>query len=58
MQSAVKLTIFFTDLSYYSKVNEVFEEYFPKKPPARSAVQVSALPLSVRIEIEAVGYIE
>ena len=58
LQSAVKLTVFITDLGYFSDVNEVFNEYFPTYPPARSAVQVSALPMGVRIEIEAVGAIE
>ena len=58
LQSAVKLTVFLTDLSYFVQVNEVFDSFFPKDPPARSAVQVSALPLNVRIEIDAIGYVE
>ena len=58
LRSAVKLTVFFTDLSYLPDLNEVFKEYFPIKPPARSTVQVSALPMGVRIEIDAVGTTE
>ncbi len=58
LQSAVKLTVFLTDLSYFAQVNEVFNSFFPKDPPARSAVQVSALPMNARIEIEAIGYVE
>ena len=58
LKSAVKLTVYMTDLSYFSDVNEVFKECFSDNPPARSTVQVSALPLGVRIEIEAVGIIE
>ena len=58
LQSTVKLTVFITDLGYISEVNEVFNEYFPEKPPARSAVQVSALPMGARIEIEAIGVVE
>ena len=58
LQAAVKLTVFLTDLSYFSQVNEVFSSFFPKEPPARSAVQVSALPMNARIEIEAIGYVE
>ena len=58
LQSAVKLTVFLTDLSYFIQVNEVFDSFFPKEPPARSAVQVSALPMNVRIEIEAIGSVE
>jgi len=58
LQSAVKLTVFITDLSYFGEVNEVFNSFFPNKPPARSSVQVSALPMNARIEIEAIGYVE
>ena len=58
LQCAVKLTVFLTDLSYFAQVNEVFDAFFPEDPPARSAVQVTALPMNSRIEIEAIGYIE
>ena len=58
LQSAVKLTVFVTDLDYYSEVNQVFTEYFHDMPPARSTVEVSALPLDVSIEIEAIGMVE
>ena len=58
LQCAVKLTVFLTDLAYFARVNEVFDAFFPEDPPARSAVQVSALPMSARIEIEAIGFVE
>ena len=58
LKSVAKLTVFLTDLSFIPEVNEVFNDYFPNDPPARSAVQVSALPMSARIEIEAVGFIQ
>ena len=58
LKSAIKLTVFLTDLSFFSEVNEVFNDYFPNDPPARSSVQVSALPMGSRIEIEAVGFIQ
>lgn len=58
LNQAIKLTVFLTDLSNFSQVNEVFMEFFPKNPPARSAVQVSALPMNACIEIEAVGFVE
>ena len=58
LQCTVKLTLFLTDLSYFAQVNEVFDAFFPEDPPARSAVQVTALPMGARIEIEAVGYVE
>ena len=58
LQQAIKLTVFLTDLSYFAQVNEIFDEFFPDNPPARSAVQVSALPMNARIEIDAVGHVE
>ena len=58
LKKAVKLTVFLTDLSYFPQVNDVFKKYFPENPPARSAVQVSALPMNAKIEIEAVGSVE
>ena len=58
LQCTIKLTVFLIDLSYFAQVNEVFDGFFPKDPPARSAVQVTALPMSARIEIEAIGYVE
>lgn len=52
----VKCTVFLTDLKQFPLVNEVFQECFNKDdPPARSVVQVSALPLDAVIEIECVA---
>jgi len=58
LQQAIKLTVFLTDLSHFAQVNEIFNEFFPDNPPARSAVQVSALPMDARIEIDAVGHVK
>lgn len=58
LHCAVKLTVFLTDLSYFTQVNEVFDGFFPEDPPARSAIQVSELPMGARIEIEAIGFVE
>ena len=52
---AVKLTVFMTDLSRFSELNEVFLEFFEEDPPARSALEVSKLPLGVDVEIECVA---
>jgi reactive intermediate/imine deaminase len=54
LDQIVKLTIFLTDLSHFSIVNETMKELFTKPYPARSTFQVSALPAGARIEIEAV----
>jgi len=57
LQQVAKLTVFLTDLSNFPELNEVFLSYFDNHLPARSAVQVSALPMNARVEIEAIGTI-
>lgn len=55
LSNVVKTTVFMVDLSEFSAMNEVYKEYFSEKPPARSTVQVAALPRNVKIEIEAIA---
>ena len=54
-ERVVKATIYVTDLSDFSAVNAVYGSYFPAAPPARSTVQVAALPLGARIEIDVIA---
>jgi len=56
MADVVKTTVFLTDMNDFKTMNSVYAEFFPAAPPARSTVQVSALPLGARIEIEAVAF--
>jgi 2-iminobutanoate/2-iminopropanoate deaminase len=51
----VKTTIFLTDLGNFQIVNEIYGSYFNNQPPARSTVQVSALPKGAKIEIEIIA---
>jgi 2-iminobutanoate/2-iminopropanoate deaminase len=51
----VKATIFVVDLNDFATVNEIYAKRFPKDPPARSTVQVAALPKGARVEIELVA---
>ena len=57
LERVVKMTVFMTDLGDFKRMNAVYAEYFPDAPPARSAVQVGALPLGADIEMEAVALI-
>lgn len=50
----VKLSIFLTDLTHFPIVNEVMSQFFNEPYPARSTVQISALPRGAQIEIEAI----
>jgi len=51
----VKTTIFLTNLGDFQTVNEVYGSYFKQNPPARSTVQVAALPKGANVEIEVVA---
>lgn len=51
----VKATVFLTDLSQFPEFNRTYASYFESAPPARSTVQVAALPLGAAIEIEMVA---
>ena len=48
----VKCTVFLADIAEWAAMNEVYVEYFPKDPPARSALGSSGLALGARVEIE------
>ncbi|MBU2969844.1 RidA family protein [Pseudoalteromonas sp. C2R02] len=54
LQDMVKVNIFLTDLSNFAIVNDVMSQYFKTPYPARAAVQVSALPKAVQIEIDGI----
>lgn len=51
----IKTSIFVTDLNNFSKVNEAYIEFFKKPYPARSCVQVPALPKGALVEIEVIA---
>jgi len=51
----VKATIFVIDLNDFAAVNEIYGKRFPQNPPARSTVQVAALPKGARVEIELIA---
>jgi 2-iminobutanoate/2-iminopropanoate deaminase len=64
LEHVVKVTVFLQDIEEFSRMNAVYAEFFSDgaleegdaaAPPARSAVQVAALPLGGRVEIEAVA---
>ena len=54
-QNVVKTTIFLTSLADFAIVNEVYGRRFTGAPPARSTVEVKALPKGVAIEIEVIA---
>jgi 2-iminobutanoate/2-iminopropanoate deaminase len=57
MGDVVKTTIFLVDMGHFATVNAIYATAFPSPPPARSTVQVAALPLGGLVEIEAVALV-
>lgn len=55
LNNVVRTTVFLVDLGEFAAMNEVYARHFPKDPPARSTVQVAALPKGARIEIDAIA---
>jgi reactive intermediate/imine deaminase len=58
LSDVVKLTIYLTDLSCFPSVNEIMAGYFSEPYPARAAVEVSALPKGVLVEMDAILVLE
>jgi 2-iminobutanoate/2-iminopropanoate deaminase len=54
LADAVRMTVYMTDLSAFTEVNEAYAEFFESDPPARVAIGVAALPRGAQVEIDAV----
>ena len=57
LEHVVKTTVFLRDINDFAKMNAVYAEFFTENPPARSAIQVAALPKNGAVEIEAVALV-
>jgi 2-iminobutanoate/2-iminopropanoate deaminase len=55
LDSVLKTTVYLKDMGDFAPMNEVYQRYFPKNPPARSTVQAAKLPRDVGVEIDAIA---
>ncbi len=55
LKDVVKTTVYLKDMAEFPQLNEIYAEHFGEHTPARSTIQVAALPLDCRVEIEAVA---
>ena len=55
LRFVVKTTVFLQDMADFAKMNAVYAEFFPENPPARSTVQVAALPKGALVEVECIA---
>lgn len=58
LETVVKTTVFLKDINDFTKMNEVYGEYFNKHKPARSCVEVAKLPKDVLVEIEVIALVK
>lgn len=58
VENVVKVTLFLANMADFAKVNAIYGEVFHHEPPARSTIQVAALPLGGLVEIEVVALAE
>jgi len=58
MDDVLKVTVFLADIDDFEAMNDTYGTYFDDEPPARSAVEVGALPKGVGVEVEAVAAVE
>jgi len=56
LKNIVKVTIFLKDMNHFSRVNEIYGQYFTSQFPTRSCIEISRLPKDAEIEIEAIAY--
>ena len=54
-QNVVKATVFLRDMNDFARMNAIYAEFVGENPPARSAVQVAALPRNGAVEIEVIA---
>lgn len=57
LENVVKTTVFLRDMNDFSAMNEVYAEFFTHNFPARSTVQVAALPKNAAVEIELIAFV-
>jgi len=55
LNDVVKTTVYLKELSDFPRMNAVYGEFFPNKPPARATVQVAGLPKDAKLQIDAIA---
>ena len=58
LKNVIKTTVFLKDITEFGRMNAIYADFFTDVPPARSAIQVAALPKGALVEIEAIAFIE
>ena len=56
LNNIIKTTVYLTDLSEFTRMNQIYEKFFSETKPARACVQVTALPKGAKVEIDAIAH--
>jgi 2-iminobutanoate/2-iminopropanoate deaminase len=56
LNNIIKTNVYLTDLSEFTRMNQVYEKFFSETKPARACVQVAALPKGAKVEIDAIAH--
>ena len=56
LNNIIKTTVYLTDLSEFTRMNQVYDKFFSETKPARACVQVAALPKGAKVEIDAIAH--
>jgi 2-iminobutanoate/2-iminopropanoate deaminase len=57
LNNIIKTTVYLTNLSEFTRMNQVYDKFFSKTKPARACVQVAALPKGAKVEIDAIAHL-
>lgn len=55
MENVLKVTAYLGDMNNFFAFNEVYAEYFPSDPPARTCIQAGRLPFDIKVEIDVIA---
>jgi len=52
----LQVTVYLLNMREYGRFNEIYRQYFPEEPPARTCIQAARLPFDIRVEIDAIAH--
>ena len=55
MENVLKATAYLGDMNHFSEFNEVYKDFFPASPPARTCIQAGRLPFDIKVEIDIIA---
>jgi 2-iminobutanoate/2-iminopropanoate deaminase len=55
LDHVLKVTAYLSDMNFFAEFNEVYREFFPSNPPARTCIQAGRLPFDIKVEIDVIA---